>query len=74
MVITIRNVESMIRMAEANAKIHLRTYVDENDVAFATKVMLQCFINTQKVLNYLIFYYNFFYFKGFCYATYEEGK
>ncbi|KAL7080278.1 hypothetical protein ACQ4LE_000173 [Meloidogyne hapla] len=48
MVITIRNVESMIRMAEANAKIHLRTYVDENDVAFATKVMLQCFINTQK--------------------------
>jgi len=55
MVITIRNVESMIRMAEANAKIHLRTYVDENDVAFATKVMLQCFINTQKVLNYLIF-------------------
>ncbi|KAI1733172.1 MCM2/3/5 family domain-containing protein [Ditylenchus destructor] len=46
--ITIRNVESMIRMAEAHAKLHLRCFVTDDDVGAATRVMLQCFINTQK--------------------------
>lgn len=51
--ITIRNVESMIRMAEAYAKMHLRTYVSDEDVEAAMKIMLQCFISTQKVSNSL---------------------
>jgi hypothetical protein len=50
-------------MAEAHAKIHLRTYVDENDVAFATKVMLQCFINTQKVY-FVLFYFKYYFIKA----------
>lgn len=38
----------MIRMAEAHAKMHLRTFVNDDDVAAAMRTMLQCFINTQK--------------------------
>ncbi|KAI6172443.1 DNA replication licensing factor MCM2 [Aphelenchoides besseyi] len=46
--ITIRNVESMIRIAEAHAKLHLRQFVSEHDVQVATRIMLQCFISTQR--------------------------
>lgn len=46
--ITVRHVESMIRLSEAHAKLHLRPYVNDDDVACATKIMLECFINTQK--------------------------
>ncbi|KAI6217532.1 DNA replication licensing factor MCM2 [Aphelenchoides besseyi] len=46
--ITIRNVESMIRIAEAHAKLHLRHFVSEDDVQVATRIMLQCFISTQR--------------------------
>lgn len=46
--ITVRHVESMIRMSEAHAKLHLRNYVTDDDVSAATRVMLECFINTQK--------------------------
>ncbi|XP_008319492.1 DNA replication licensing factor MCM2 [Cynoglossus semilaevis] len=46
--ITVRHIESMIRMAEAHAKIHLRDYVLEEDVNMAIRVMLESFINTQK--------------------------
>lgn len=46
--ITVRNVESMIRIAEAHAKLHLRTYVSKDDVDTATRIMLECFISTQK--------------------------
>lgn len=35
-------------MAEAHAKLHLRSYVTNDDINEATKIMLQCFINTQK--------------------------
>jgi DNA replication licensing factor MCM2 len=35
-------------MAEAHAKLHLREFVTDDDVNEATKIMLQCFINTQK--------------------------
>lgn len=38
----------MIRMAEAHAKLHLRNYVTDDDVSAATRIMLECFINTQK--------------------------
>lgn len=43
-----RHIESMIRMAEAHARIHLRDYVIEDDVNMAIRVMLESFIDTQK--------------------------
>ncbi len=46
--ITVRHIESMIRMAEAHARIHLRDYVNEDDVNMAIRIMLESFINTQK--------------------------
>jgi len=46
--ITVRHIESMIRMAEAHAKMHLREYVHEDDVNMAIRVMLESFIDTQK--------------------------
>jgi DNA replication licensing factor MCM2 len=46
--ITVRHIESMIRIAEAHAKIHLREFVHEDDVNMAMRVMLESFIDTQK--------------------------
>ncbi|XP_048210755.1 DNA replication licensing factor MCM2 [Perognathus longimembris pacificus] len=46
--ITVRHIESMIRMAEAHARMHLRDYVTEDDVSMAIRVMLESFIDTQK--------------------------
>lgn len=38
----------MIRMAEAHAKMHLRDYVQEDDVNMAIRMMLESFVETQK--------------------------
>lgn len=38
----------MIRMAESHAKMHLRDYVNEDDVNMAIRIMLESFISTQK--------------------------
>ncbi len=46
--ITVRHIESMIRIAEAHAKMHLREFVHEDDVNMAMRVMLESFIDTQK--------------------------
>ncbi|KAH9364533.1 hypothetical protein HPB48_000091 [Haemaphysalis longicornis] len=46
--ITVRHIESMIRLAEAHARMHLREHVLEEDVNMAIRVMLESFINTQK--------------------------
>ncbi|GFG36925.1 hypothetical protein Cfor_05367 [Coptotermes formosanus] len=46
--ITVRHIESMIRMAEANARMHLREYVQEDDVNMAIRMMLESFVETQK--------------------------
>jgi len=35
-------------MAEANARIHLREYVQEDDVNMAIRMMLESFVETQK--------------------------
>ena len=43
-----RHIESMIRLAEANAKMHLREYVHEDDVNMAIRVVLESFVDTQK--------------------------
>ncbi|XP_064633421.1 DNA replication licensing factor mcm2-like [Lineus longissimus] len=46
--ITVRHIESVIRMAESHAKMHLRDYVNEDDVNMAIRIMLESFISTQK--------------------------
>lgn len=46
--ITVRHIESMIRMTEAHARLHLRESVNQEDVNMAIRVMLESFISTQK--------------------------
>lgn len=46
--ITVRHVESMIRMAEAHARMHLRDYVRNDDIDTAIRVVLDSFIGAQK--------------------------
>merc|ERR1712062_25370 len=46
--ITVRHIEPMIRMAEAHAKMHLREFVNDDDVNMAIRVMLESFVDTQK--------------------------
>ena len=45
---TVRHMESMIRMAEANARMELRDYVTDKDVDLGIATMLETFIQTQK--------------------------
>ncbi|KAG0140469.1 hypothetical protein CROQUDRAFT_356950 [Cronartium quercuum f. sp. fusiforme G11] len=47
--ITIRQLESMIRMAEASAKMHLREYVRSDDIDRAIQVAIHSFVNGQKM-------------------------
>ena len=46
--ITVRHIESIIRIAEAHARMHLREYVHNDDVDMAIRVVLESFIDTQK--------------------------
>ena len=46
--ITVRNVDSIVRMAEAHAKTHLRDEVRDEDVNMAIRVALESFITSQK--------------------------
>ncbi|KAK8939207.1 hypothetical protein KSP39_PZI011212 [Platanthera zijinensis] len=46
--IAVRHIESMIRMSEAHARMHLRSYVTQEDVDMAIRVLLDSFISTQK--------------------------
>ncbi|KAI5188571.1 DNA replication licensing factor MCM2 [Nematocida sp. AWRm77] len=46
--VTVRHIESIIRMAEASARIHLREKVLKKDVDLAIKVALDSFCGTQK--------------------------
>ncbi|CAG0905356.1 unnamed protein product [Cyprideis torosa] len=46
--ITARHIESMIRLTEAHARMHLRDCVRDDDVNMAIRVMLESFIDTQK--------------------------
>lgn len=46
--ITVRHIESIIRCAEANARMHLRDTVIQLDVSIAIRVILESFIETQK--------------------------
>ncbi|XP_061991062.1 DNA replication licensing factor MCM2 [Rosa rugosa] len=46
--IAVRHIESMIRMSEAHARMHLRHQVTGDDVDMAIRVALDSFISTQK--------------------------
>lgn len=46
--ITVRHIESIIRMAEASAKMHLRDHVQESDMNLAIRMVLDSFVETQK--------------------------
>ena len=46
--IAVRHVESIMRMAEAHAKMHLRDYVRDDDMDVSIKMMLESFIGAQK--------------------------
>lgn len=46
--IAVRHVESMMRMAEAHAKMHLRDYVRDDDMDVSIRIMLESFIMAQK--------------------------
>jgi DNA replication licensing factor MCM2 len=45
--IAVRHLESMIRMSEAHARMHLRDRVTQEDVNVAIRVMVESFISTQ---------------------------
>ena len=47
--IAVRHIESVIRMSEAHAKLHLRDYVRTDDVDFAINMLLESFLQSQKV-------------------------
>ena len=46
---TVRHVESMIRMAESHAKMHLRDFVRQDDLDVAVRVMLESFLGANKI-------------------------
>ncbi len=46
--IAVRHIESVMRMAEAHARMHLREFVREDDVDAAIKTMVESFIQSQK--------------------------
>jgi DNA replication licensing factor MCM2 len=48
MPIALRHLESIIRMSEAHARMHLREYVNEADVDLAISMMLESFFQSQK--------------------------
>ncbi|KAL7530842.1 hypothetical protein ACHAXR_003702, partial [Thalassiosira sp. AJA248-18] len=46
--IAVRHIESIMRMSEAHAKMHLRDYVRDDDMDASIKMMLESFISAQK--------------------------
>jgi DNA replication licensing factor MCM2 len=46
--ITVRHMESIIRLSEAHARLHLREFVKDEDVSAAIALFLRCFLGTQK--------------------------
>lgn len=47
--IGVRHIESVLRMAEANAKMHLREYVRSDDIDSAIDMLLESFLQSQKI-------------------------
>jgi len=44
--IGVRHIESMLRMSEAHAKMHLREYVKSEDINVAIKMLLDSFLQS----------------------------
>jgi DNA replication licensing factor MCM2 len=44
--IAVRHIESVLRMSEAHAKIHLRDYVRTEDIDFAIRMLLDSFLQS----------------------------
>lgn len=44
----VRHLESIVRLAQANARMELREYVSTKDVDIAIATMLECFVESQK--------------------------
>lgn len=44
--IAVRHIESLLRMSESHAKIHLREYVRTEDIDFAINMLLDSFLQT----------------------------
>jgi DNA replication licensing factor MCM2 len=42
--IAVRHIESVLRMSEAHAKIHLRDYVRSDDIDMAIEMLLESFL------------------------------
>jgi len=47
--IAVRHIESVLRMAEAHAKMHLRDYVRSDDIDLAIETLLESFLQSQKL-------------------------
>jgi len=47
--IAVRHIESVIRMSEAYAKMHLRDHVRSDDIDMAIEMLLDSFLQSQKV-------------------------
>ena len=47
--IAVRHIESVLRMSESHAKMHLRDYVRTDDIDSAIDMMLQSFLQSQKL-------------------------
>lgn len=47
--IAVRHIESVLRMSEAHAKMHLRDYVRADDIDSAIDMLLESFLQSQKV-------------------------
>eukprot|EP01106_Pelomyxa_sp_JSP_P019028 TRINITY_DN9230_c0_g1_i1.p1 TRINITY_DN9230_c0_g1~~TRINITY_DN9230_c0_g1_i1.p1 ORF type:complete len:207 (-),score=40.65 TRINITY_DN9230_c0_g1_i1:148-720(-) len=48
MMICPRHIESILRLAEASAKVHLRDHVNSSDISIGIGVMLKSFVRAQK--------------------------
>jgi DNA replication licensing factor MCM2 len=48
MLVSVRHIESLLRMAESHAKMHLREYVRSDDVDLAISILLKSFLMSQK--------------------------
>ena len=44
----VRHLESILRISEAHARMHLRQYVRDDDVDMAVKIIVDSFIGSQK--------------------------
>ena len=47
--IAVRHIESVVRMSEAYARLHLRDYVRLEDIDFAIQMLLDSFLQSQKL-------------------------